>query len=93
MTRLKPCKPVPLPATKANVDEVRHNVIMEIRTMGDLVDCGCPACMVAHGQLVRTKGVRMIDEAIKAYENNEDIELIESMYAVRDLLTGVGSDE
>lgn len=80
--------PKPLSATKANVDDVRMNVIHGIRTMADLLECGCPACLVAHGQLVRTRGVRLINDAIKEYEANEDIELIETLYEVRDLLRG-----
>ena len=81
--------PKPLSATKANVDEVRLNVIKGDRYMTDLLECGCPACLVAHGQLIRTKGVRMINKAIEAYETHKDIELIESMYEIRNMLQGV----
>lgn len=78
-----------LPATLANVNEVRHNVIMGDRTMVDLKKCGCPACLVAHGQLMEIRGVRMIDEAIQAYEEREDSKLIETMYELRNMLQGV----
>ena len=78
-----------LPATKKNVDEIRLNVIKGDRSMADLKFCGCPACLVAHGQLVETKGVRMIDKAIKAYEEREDSELIETLYNLRNMLQGV----
>lgn len=80
------------PPTKENIDEIRHNVIMGLRTMADLMRCRCPACMVAYGQLLNTKGVRMIDDAIKAYENNEDIELIEILYILRNLFMGVDEE-
>lgn len=82
-------KPIPLPATKANVEEIRHNVIMELRDMADLKKCGCPACLVAFGQLVETRGVKMINDAIKAYETHEDIELVEILYELRNLIQGV----
>ena len=82
-------KPKRLPATKKNVDEIRLNVIKGDRDMTDLKKCGCPACMVAHGQLVETKGVRMIDVAIKAYEERQDSLLIENLYYLRNMLLGV----
>lgn len=82
-------KPIPLPATKFNVDNVRLNVIKGDRSLDDLKRCGCPACLVALGQLIETRGVRMINNAIKHYEDGDDIELIETMYELRDLLQGV----
>lgn len=82
-------KPKPLPATHENVAEIRLNVIKGDRDMADLKRCGCPACLVARGQLMEGKGVRMINDAIKAYETNVDTELIETLYELRNMLQGV----
>lgn len=80
---------LPLPATKENVDEIRLNVIRGDRSLADLKKCGCPACLVAMGQLKETKGVRMVNAAITHYEKGEDTDLIDTLYELRDLLQGV----